>query len=360
MAQDPLSLLCIEPRFPGRLGPIADWLVRKRGYRCQFYCARADERAFWPASTGRGMDVIQFKVGGVAQQDAVPWTRHLERGLCYAYGCFEVLHARRPLGVDVILGRSAHLGSTLFASVTQPLVPIVNYFDYYYHPYCGDVTSDLGAFMPAEYFHWRRTTNAMDLLDLENGVHPWTATAWQRDLYPREYHNDFLVLHPGVDTTRFRPPHLNPLPQDGEGARQRGPRRVGGRSLPAATRVVSFVARRIDRLRGFDRFVTLANRLLADDPNVLCIAAGGAPVERGVDVQFHGSDYAAHVLKQTPPHDPTRFWLLGAARPATIAELLTASDLHVYPSRPYPLAPSLLEAMAAGRVVLAWDSELVA
>jgi hypothetical protein len=59
--------------------------------------------------------------------------------------------------------------------------------------------------MPDDYFHWRRATNAMDLLDLENGVHPWTTTTWQRDLFPREYRNDFLVLHPGVDGRRFTP-----------------------------------------------------------------------------------------------------------------------------------------------------------
>jgi hypothetical protein len=44
MAQDPLALLCIEPCFPGRLGAVADWLVRRRGYRCQFYCANAADR----------------------------------------------------------------------------------------------------------------------------------------------------------------------------------------------------------------------------------------------------------------------------------------------------------------------------
>ena len=42
MAQDPLHLLCIEPQFPGRLGGVADWLVRRRGYRCQFYCNNTD------------------------------------------------------------------------------------------------------------------------------------------------------------------------------------------------------------------------------------------------------------------------------------------------------------------------------
>src|SRR6516225_7421263 len=106
MAQDPLHLLCIEPRFPGRLGPVADWLVRRRG-----------------------LELIQFNVGGAAREASVPWTRLLERGLCYAYGCWEVLEARRPRPVDLVLGRSVGLGSTLFVPVSLPGVPIVNLFD---------------------------------------------------------------------------------------------------------------------------------------------------------------------------------------------------------------------------------------
>ena len=53
MPQDPLALLCIEPRFPGTLGAVADWLVRKRGYRCQFYCHAADGPESWPPQRRR-------------------------------------------------------------------------------------------------------------------------------------------------------------------------------------------------------------------------------------------------------------------------------------------------------------------
>ena len=88
MAQDPLHLVCIEPRFPGRLGAVADWLVRRRGYRCQFYCNGAEPRESWPESAGHGLDVVRFNVGGVAREPVAAWTRHLERGLCYAYGCW--------------------------------------------------------------------------------------------------------------------------------------------------------------------------------------------------------------------------------------------------------------------------------
>jgi hypothetical protein len=82
MPQEPLHLLCIEPRFPGRLGAVADWLVRRRGYRCQFYCTAAELRPHWPAATGYGLDLIQFNLGGVAREAAASWERSLERGLC--------------------------------------------------------------------------------------------------------------------------------------------------------------------------------------------------------------------------------------------------------------------------------------
>jgi hypothetical protein len=36
MPKDPLSLLCVEPRFPCRIGFVADWLVRRRGYSASF------------------------------------------------------------------------------------------------------------------------------------------------------------------------------------------------------------------------------------------------------------------------------------------------------------------------------------
>jgi glycosyltransferase involved in cell wall biosynthesis len=342
MSEDPLALLCIEPNFPGRLGATADWLVRRRGYRCQFYCVTVEPPAFWPPSTGRGLEVVQFKVGGVARESAVPWTRSLERSLCYSYGCFEVLDARRPRPVDLVLGRSASLGSTIFAPVTLPGVPLVNLFDYWMAPHANDLVGEMGPDAPAEYFHWRRTAHAYDLLELETVAGAWTHTAWQRDLFPPEYRDSFRVLHDGVDV----PPVVRP------GA----PRVIAGRAVPDGVRVVSFAARCLDQLRGFDRFVTLANRLLAERSDLLFVVVGEPVVRRALDVRYHNQDYRQAVLSREPLADESRFWFLGRVTPATVAEVFAASDLHVYPSRPYPVARSLLEAMAAGRAVLAWDA----
>ncbi len=346
MGEDPLYLVCVEPRFPGRLGGVADWLVRKRGFRCWFFCHQAGPPATWPesAAAGRGLDVIAYGVGGVAREASVPWTRQLERGLCYAFGAYEVLQARRPQPVDVVIGRSAGLGSTLYVPPTLSGVPIVNLYDYYYQPREYDLAPELVDELPADYEHWRRSANAMDLLDLENGGHPWAPTAWQRDLYPAEYRGDFTVRFDGVDAGRFA--------RD----RTKGRRVVAGRTVPADMKLVTFVARDLDALRGFDRFAALAARLLRDRPDVICAAAGGPTVSRSLDVRWFGRDYADEVLVQRPMPDPSRFWRLGALAPEGVAELLGASDLHVYPSRAYPPSASLAEAMAAGCVALAWDT----
>lgn len=346
MAQDPLNLLCVEPHFPGRLGAVADWLVRKRGYRVWFCCHQVGPRERWPTSTGRGLEVLPYSVGGVARETAVPWTRHLERGLCYAYGAYEHLEAKRPRPVDVVLGRSGGLGSTLFVPPYAAHVPIVQYFDYYYHPRRHDLADELAPVLPPDYVHWRLAANAMDLLDLENGVVPWTASEWQRGLYPREYRDDFVVIPEGID--------CEPLERRPPAARA-----VGGRSIPDGSFVISFVASELDQLRGFDRFVSLANGLMRSGIDVVAVAVGAREVRRSLDIPHFGTDYAAKVVARDPPPEPRRLWMLGEASPSTVRELFAATDLHCYPSRPYTLSRSLLEAMAAGAPVLAWDSEPV-
>ena len=343
MSQAPLHLLCIEPRFPGRLGGVADWLVRRRGYRCQFYCHSVASREHWPEATGRGLDVVQFGVGGVAREGSVGWRRMLERGLCYAYGAWEVLEAKRPRPVDVVLGRSDGLGSSLFAPAYLPRTPTVQLFDYYYPPRELDLAPEDGPELPASYFRWRRSANSMDLLDLENGVIPWAPTRWQRELYPAEYRDEFLVLHDGVDTRA-------PLPRA---------RSIAGRAIPPGMKVIGFVSRETDRLRGFDRFLRLANALIRERSDVIAVAVGEPTVGRMLDVKHFGRDYRAERVAADPPSDPDRLWLLGFVSPGVVAEVLAASDLHVYPGRPYPPSRSLIQAMAAGKVILAGDSDPV-
>ena len=288
------------------------------------------------------MEVISFSVGGVAREGSVAWQRLLERSLCYAFGASEVIGNRRVRPVDVVLGRSEGLGSALFSPVLYPKIPVVQLFDYYYHGRKHDLADEAGPETPSAYYHWRRAANVIDLLDLENGVVPWTPTEWQRSIYPPEYRDDFLVVHDGIDTRAFAP-KVDP------------PRVIAGRTIPRGTKVVTFVAKCLDRLRGFDRFLNLANALIGGRKDVIAVAVGDPSVARSLDVTYHGRDYREVALRENPSPDPSRLWFPGSVDSKTLAEILALSDLHVYPSRTYPVSRSLLQAMATGCVVLASD-----
>lgn len=343
MSKHPLNLLFVEPRFPGRLGPIADWLVRKRGHRVHFACHQIEPDDHQLPSVGRGLDFIRFNVGGIAREPSVPWWRGFERGLCYAYGAHEVIDAFRPRPVDLILGRSGGLGSTLFMPISYPKIPILQYFDHFLHPRAGDLADDDASSLPSDYVHWRRSANAMDLVELENGVVPWTGSHWQRDLYPAEYRDRFAVIPPSIDTRRFTRPET---PEQ----------TLCGRAIPTGTKVVTFIASALDRLHGFDHFVALAERLLAARADVLCIATGDATVQTMLDVRHHGTDYASTLLAGHPLAGHDRFWRVGRVSPSEVAQLLGRSDLHIHPERVHPVSSTLLEAMSARCVILAADT----
>ena len=150
----------------------------------RFTATRLIHALTWPASVGKGLDVQTFGVGGVARDASVTWSRVLERSLCYAYGCWEVLEKRRPRPIDLIVGRSNGLGSTLYAPVYWPAAPVVNFLDYFYHAHDHDLAGEAGPETSPAYFHWRRSMAAIDLLDLEQTALGWTPTQWQRDLFP--------------------------------------------------------------------------------------------------------------------------------------------------------------------------------
>ena len=61
---------------------------------------------------------------------------------------------------------------------------------------------------------------------------------------------------------------------------------MAGKTIPAGAKVVTFVARSTDRLRGFDRFLSLLNRLMKAGEDVIGIAIGAPATTHGIDVRY--------------------------------------------------------------------------
>lgn len=342
MACPPLHVLMAEPTFPGKLAALAVWLGQ-RGNRCQFYCQRPAAGADDPSVHAPGLHLTRYNVGGAALEPVVEWTRHLERGYCHAYAVYESLLARRNARFDLIIGRSGGLGSTLFLPALFPNTPIVQRLDPFLDPAEGDLAGEDGPELGVAYRMWRRSANTMSVLEIENGALPWATSAWVRDTFPREYRRSISLLPEGVDTRRFAP-------------RTHRPATIAGRSLEPNHRLVTFVARSADRLRGVDHFVTLAERLIAARDDVICAVVGETSVTRMLDVKEHGGDTLTRLLATSSLGQSPRFWRTGYLPRAEVASFFARSDLHVELSRLHEATRTLGEAMSSGCAVLAWDN----
>src|SRR5207253_635680 len=111
--------------------------------------------------------------------------------------------------------------------------------------------------------------NAATLVNLIDCDSAYAPTQWQRDSFPRRFHGKIEVHHDGIDTQLY----------------QRRPvaRVLGGRTIPADTRVVTFVARGLESLRGFDLFLDVARHIARARSDVLFVVASEEETHYGWD-----------------------------------------------------------------------------
>ena len=188
-----------------------------------------------------------------------------------------------------------------------------------------------------------RARNAMILLDLEYCQAGYSPTEFQASLMPSAYRDKLRVLHDGIDTDfwRRRPP---------------AERTVGRHTFGPDTRLVTYVSRGFESMRGFDVFMRAAKKIYTANPNVVFLIVGSDRVAYGGDLKFiQEKTFREHVLKHDQ-YDPQRLLFLGPVPPAELARLFSLSDLHIYLTVPFVLSWSLLDALACGCTVLASDT----
>jgi glycosyltransferase involved in cell wall biosynthesis len=224
--------------------------------------------------------------------------------------------------------------------------PIVQYCEYYYAPSHGDLTYrvDLPAVEPASYYP--RCVNAPILLDLVMADGGYAPTHWQRRCFPERFRHKIEVHFDGIDTQMYRPDRVG---------KDEASVLLAGRSLPEGTRVVTFVARGLESMRGFDLFMRLARRLSRLRSNVLFVIVGAEQSCYGWDRLHTGRDNFKDWVMEQGEADRSRFLFLGQIEPERLARLLCLSDLHFYLTVPFVLSWSLFDALSCARVVLASD-----
>jgi glycosyltransferase involved in cell wall biosynthesis len=198
---------------------------------------------------------------------------------------------------------------------------------------------DLPPAEPAPFFP--RCINAATLASLLACDGGYAPMPWQRRSFPQRFWPKIEVHFDGIDTNLYRPRGSNLA--------------VHGQPIPPETRVVTYVARGLESMRGFDLFMKVAQRLCRERSDLLFVVAGDEETYYGWDQLHTGQrSFKEWVLSQGD-YDLSRFVFLGHIEPAELADVLGRSDLHFYLSVPFVLSWSLLNAMSCACVVLGSD-----
>lgn len=330
-----MHVLFVHQNFPAQFGPFAFRLAQMPGHRCTFVNQKHE-------GMYRGVRCVKYSTRGGATEASHFCSRTFENGVWHAAGVHETLAASPDIRPDLIVGHSG-FGSTLYLRDLYPGVPIINLFEYFYRVAGADL--DFRPDFPARPIDRlrARTRNAMILLDLDNCDLGYCPTEWQLSRMPLEYRGKLRVLFDGVDTSLWKP---DPA----------APRAVGDTIVPPGMKIVTYVARGMEAMRGFDLFMKLAKRLADRRRDVLFVVVGQDRVCYGGDERVTaGKTFKEWVLAQDS-YDLSRFVFTGLLPEPQLARLLAISDLHVYYTVPFVLSWSMLNAMACGAVVLASDT----
>lgn len=333
-----MHVLFIHQNFPAQFRYIAPRLVAEHGWKCTFVTGKA---------TGSlpGVEKVVYTSKGGATKANHFCTQNFENTVWEAHAVYEMLKQRPDIQPDLIVAHTG-FGSSLFLPFLYD-APIINFVELFYRATGGDLGYRKELPVDEETLLRIPTKNAMILSDLANCDRAWTPTHYQRDFFPPEFRSKIEVIFDGIDTAIY---HRRDNPQ----------RLINGQQFtPPGKRIVTYVARGFEKMRGFDIFMETSRLIAEEYPDVLFVVVGKDTVHYGSDLKyFKEATYREHLLA-SGRYDLSNYRFTGFVPEETLAEILSISDLHIYLTEPFIASWSLVDAMSCGAVILASDQRCV-
>jgi glycosyltransferase involved in cell wall biosynthesis len=330
-----MHVLFIHPNFPAQFGQLAEYLVTRRGWQAT-YLTSVDTTAL-----NLPFNHVNYRLNDGPQPKSFTnpdtlqgLTDHL---LAIYRGMRNAQQLPRP---DLVVGHMSYGTMLYLRNLYQ--CPFIGFFELYPPPFWTDQMILRREFPPTEgvrLFH--STYHALTALHLLMVDGAYTPTAFQKSTAPPEFRNKITVLHEGVPTDLF------------QGRRMVRPTTFHNIPIGPQTKVVTFVSRGLESVRGFDIFMKMAARVAQEIPDVLFLIAGTDKTFYGHEQLHIGQQqsFKQYVLSQGE-YDPQKFHFLDFIDLKELATLFNLSDLHVYLTVPYVLSQSLIQAMASECLIL--------
>lgn len=240
---------------------------------------------------------------------------------------------------DVICVHSGW-GEGLYLKDIFPDARILVFCEFYYNAEGSDVAFESREPLSLDKRLLTRTRNMTQMLSMASGDWGISPTEWQRSQYPAMVRERVSVIHDGIDTEVVRP---DPKAHCAL---------VTGARLRAGDEIVTFVNRNLEPYRGFHIFARALPLIQKLRPKAHVVIIGENGVSYGAPPP-KGTTYREMFMKEVQDKlDMSKVHFLGRVPYEHFLTLLRVSAAHVYLTYPFVLSWSMLEAMAAGCLVI--------
>ncbi|MDP6352979.1 MAG: glycosyltransferase family 4 protein [Alphaproteobacteria bacterium] len=335
-----MQILYIHQNFPAQYRHIAAHLARAGGH---------GQVSIAKTTAGRvgGVRAIHYHIADTAMRSQNPYVLDLESKVHHGEMVQDAMVSlkRRGFTPDVVLAHPGW-GEALFTKDVYPDAPRLDYCEFYYNAFGGDVNFDPEQTQVEPDTARIRSRNASALLSLESCDWGFSPTGWQRSQYPKSFQSKISVLHDGIDSAAAKP---------NDQVRLGLP---NGTTVAKDDEVVTYVARNLEPYRGFHQFVRAAKLITERRPRTQIIVVGSDGVSYGRKLP-PGETYRKRYLAETPL-DEDRVHFVGKLAYEQYLKVLQVSSVHIYLTVPFVLSWSMLEAMSSGCLVLGSETPPVA
>ncbi len=330
-----MKILFVHQNFPGQFLHLAPEMAR-RGHDCLALTDVVNQRA-------SAIPVARYKHEALKVDPAQTrlgrnYTTMSDRGVTVARAALQL----RDKGYvpDVIFGHSGW-GETLFLKEVWPEANLLVYAEFYYKGRGADVGFDT-EFNPPNFdqvmiAQGRTAHLGQALTHADAGLSP---TDWQASTYPAPLRRMIEVIFDGVDTAVMVPNAAASVTLP------------SGQVLKAGDEVLTFVNRNLEPYRGYHIFMRALPAVLAARPDAQVVIVGGDEVSYGNPPKGQKGWKETILSEVRDKLDLTRVHFIGKVPYPTFAALMQVSRAHAYLTYPFVLSWSMLEAMAAGAMIV--------
>lgn len=334
-----MNLLFVHQNFPGQYLHLAMAFAGDRKHRVRVL---GEQKNFSPHRAPPGVEGFAYPTPNGGAASTHPYLRRQEAEVRRGQAVARALLAMRTQGFvpDVICAHPGW-GECLFIKDIFPDTPLLGYFEFFYRSSGSDVGFDPATPVDLDDACRIRMKNATMLTSLASADAGVAPTEWQRAQFPAEYRGKIQVTHDGIDTETVRPDPGDTLTLP------------DGTVLRSGDKVVTYVARNLEPYRGFDIFMRALPALLDTHRDAQVLIVGGDEVSYG-RAPGGGRNHRETMLAELAGRlDTRRVHFLGRVPYRRFLSVLHVSSVHAYLTYPFVLSWSMLEAMAAGCLVVA-------